>query len=367
MFSPIAAMTQIIASLTLVIGSQARKKSWVAWDVFGRMYWLKTKITAAATREPDRPLPISRAELGYCCRRLLAPLRRCGVDGRHLAHTFSMDGWPSRPSGLNTSSMIRIANTTVCDQRWPKPYGSPSLKAWMIPMTHASDDRAGEVADAAEHGGGERDEAELEAQVVPGRSHCLEVEQAGGAGHRATEGEREGDRPVDVDAHQHRGVLVLRGRAHRTPLPGALHEHGQPEQQRRGDEHDDDRGPVQDHVSDRDAAVRDGRGPLLLAGAVEHRAEPLEDEAHADRGDQRRELGSVPEPPVREALDQGVDQRAQRHDRRRATAPAAPSCARPARSRSSHCTTRYELKTVPSMNRSPWAKLISSMMPYTRV
>src|SRR5205823_9990156 len=31
------------------------------------------------------------------------------------AHTFSPMFWPSRPVGLNTMSMIRIANTTDCD------------------------------------------------------------------------------------------------------------------------------------------------------------------------------------------------------------------------------------------------------------
>ncbi len=47
------------------------------------------------------------------------------------------------------------------------------------------------------------------------------VQQAGRAGHRAAEGEREGDGPVDVDAHQPGGVLVLRGGPHRLAAAGS--------------------------------------------------------------------------------------------------------------------------------------------------
>ena len=41
---------------------------------------------------------------------------------------------------------------------------SPSLNAWMKPIDERAEDGAGQVADAAEHGGRERDQAELEAR-----------------------------------------------------------------------------------------------------------------------------------------------------------------------------------------------------------
>src|SRR5918911_2214977 len=65
------------------------------------------------------------------------------------------------------------------------------------PDDEAAEDGAGEVADPAEHGGGERDEAQAEAGVPPGEPVGLQVEDAGRAGERPTEAERERDRAVD--------------------------------------------------------------------------------------------------------------------------------------------------------------------------
>ena len=90
----------------------------------------------------------------------------------------------------------------------------------MSPMSSAAEDRAVEVADAAEHGGGEGDETELEAEVVARVVPTVSSRAARRAGHRAAEGEGEGDRPVDVDAHQPGRVLVLGRRPHRLALPG---------------------------------------------------------------------------------------------------------------------------------------------------
>ena len=60
----------------------------------------------------------------------------------------------------------------------------------------------------------------LEALEVPDRRLVQRVDQAGGAGHHAAEQERQRDRRVDVDAHQARGLGVLRGRAHRLARAG---------------------------------------------------------------------------------------------------------------------------------------------------
>ena len=75
-----------------------------------------------------------------------------------------------------------------------------------------------EVADAPEHGGRERDQAERE-PVVEADGRVVEGEDhARGAGEPTGDQERERDRPVDVDAHHGRGVLVLRRRPHRLAL-----------------------------------------------------------------------------------------------------------------------------------------------------
>src|SRR4051812_34991291 len=50
------------------------------------------------------------------------------------------------------------------------------------PDADRAEDRAGQVADTAEDGGRERDQAELEALVVPDVGHIQRVEEAGRAG-----------------------------------------------------------------------------------------------------------------------------------------------------------------------------------------
>src|SRR5215510_6421979 len=77
---------------------------------------------------------------------------------------------------------------------------------------------AGEVADPAQDGRGEGDQPELEALVEPHLGEVEDVRQPRGPGEAAGDEERERDRPVDVDAHHRRRVLVLRSRAHRLPL-----------------------------------------------------------------------------------------------------------------------------------------------------
>src|SRR5204863_9387613 len=55
-------------------------------------------------------------------------------QGRH-GYTFSAELWPRRPAGRNTMSRIRIPNTTLCDHRWPRPNGAPSLRPWIRPIS----------------------------------------------------------------------------------------------------------------------------------------------------------------------------------------------------------------------------------------
>ena len=126
----------------------------------------------------------------------------------------------------------------------------------------AAQDRALQVADAAEDGGSERDEAELEAGVVAGGPERLEEQQARRAGRRPTEAEGEGDRAVDVDAHEPRRICAVA----RMALPWRVRCTVAQDQQQRHRDHDDDDGrPVDLHVADLRPAVGDALGQLLGA------------------------------------------------------------------------------------------------------
>ena len=63
---------------------------------------------------------------------------------------------------------IRIVNTTVCDHSCAEAVREPLVEPLDEADQHAAEHGAVQVADAAEHGGGERDQAELEAGVVAG-------------------------------------------------------------------------------------------------------------------------------------------------------------------------------------------------------
>src|SRR5436190_10160104 len=64
------------------------------------------------------------------------------------------------------------------------------------PDDDAAEDRAGEVTDPAEDRRRERDQSELESQVVPGGPNDLLVHEPGGAGQRPAQAERERDDAV---------------------------------------------------------------------------------------------------------------------------------------------------------------------------
>ena len=222
---------------------------------------------------------------------------------------------------------------------------------------------AGQVADAAEHGGGEGDQAEREALVVANHRLRERVDEPGGAGERAGEQERERDRAVDVDPHDRARLHVLGGRAHRLALLGAADEVHEPEEHR--DVSRTTIGVV--HGTPTPPTVKAfplGRtsGKLTYSGPFQISAIGLEDEADADRGDQRRESRRVSERPVGDELDRRVD-RARRgsHDRMRITTTSGQSPAWPAWIPNQDANVTENIP--PSMNTSPWAKLISSRMP----
>src|SRR4051812_2876981 len=115
---------------------------------------------------------------------------------------------------------------------------------------------ARQVADTAEHGGGERDQAELVARVVTDLPEVEGIDEPAGAGERAGDQERERDRPVDVDPHHRGGVTILSRRAHRLPLSRLLYEPDEREQHRHRDEHDDQLLPRVRHAAGREHVAR---------------------------------------------------------------------------------------------------------------
>ena len=156
---------------------------------------------------------------------------------RLLGHPPSGVRSPSRPSGRKTRIRIRIEKTIDCVQSEPGRVPVQALVERLDqPDQDGAEDGARQVADAAEHGGREGDQPELEALVEPHGRHVERVEKPGRAGERAGDQERERDRAVDVDAHDRRGLLVLRGRAHRLPLARLLDQVGQREQDGHGDQ-----------------------------------------------------------------------------------------------------------------------------------
>ena len=159
---------------------------------------------------------------------------------RDAAHAPSGVRSPSRPSGRNTSTAIRIPKTIERVQSPPGAYQVEALVERLDEPDHdRADDGAREVADAAEHGRGERDQAELEAGVV---AHVVleEEDEPGDRGERAREEERHRDRPVDVDAHHRRRLGVLRDGAHRLALPRRAHEPAEHDERGNDDRERDD-------------------------------------------------------------------------------------------------------------------------------
>ena len=224
--------------------------------------------------------------------RVSSPNRPCGPEDHHEHEDREHDR--GRPGGAVVQSRL--------DGLLDDPDDQPA------------DHRALEVADAAHDRGGEGDQAGGEALVELDGAVVERVDQARRAGQQAAEQERQPDRAVDVDAHQARGVRVLRRRAHRLAVLGLADEPEQRDQQR---DRDDPREEVGAH--ERDAAeVED-----LLLGADEVRrrvgrrapeqADVLQDERHADRGDQRRQLGRVAQRPVGDPLDHHVEHAGAEH------------------------------------------------------
>ena len=98
----------------------------------------------------------------------------------------------------------------------------------------AAEHGAGDVADAAEDGGGERLESGVEPEVEADIAEAQAPHDAGGRREGATEEERQGDRLVHVDAHEGGRLAVLGRRAHRAAHARPAHEELEGGHQARG-------------------------------------------------------------------------------------------------------------------------------------
>ncbi len=193
------------------------------------------------------------------------------------------------------------------------------------PEQHAAQHRAGEVADAAQHRGGKRLQAEEEAHLVVRDAVVGADHHARHRAERRADDERQRDHAVDVDAHQSGHRLVLRGRAHRDAELRPVDEREEPRHHR--DRSEDDRDL---DVGDR-RAVRiagdvirlhadDLRKRERVAAPDDHR-EMLQDDRQADRRDERRE--------PRRACAAAGRRRAPACSRRPCRPEPRPACRRP--------------------------------------
>ena len=146
---------------------------------------------------------------------------RCGPAERPSARAAGCAARPPRAASASSprSSALRRAfaeepfgpededqdQDREHDRLGPVGAGRVPVEAFVERLDAADQDRAehgaGQVADAAEHRGGERDQPELEALVEAHGRHVERVEETCGAGERAGDQERERDRAVDVDTH----------------------------------------------------------------------------------------------------------------------------------------------------------------------
>src|SRR5579884_3868570 len=103
---------------------------------------------------------------------------------------------------------------------------------------------AEDVADAAQHGGGEGDDAEAETQVPLQQVVVDGVDDRARGGQRRADEEGHRDGAVDVDAAEQRGVAVLRGGPHRLAHAREAHEELQHHHHHHRDEDHEELGPA---------------------------------------------------------------------------------------------------------------------------
>ena len=178
----------------------------------------------------------------------------------------------------------------------------------------AADHRAGHIAGAADDFGDDALERRLQAHRGVDLVVVHADQQAGDAAKRSRNAEHRLIDAVDVDAHLHRGVAVLRGGADGPAELAVAQEHEQ--QQRAGDA---DASDQQIERADRAAAdleshIRQLARQRARIGREGQHHQLVEHEADADRRQQRRDAHRVLQRTQAEPLDDQPDQRRRHRD-----------------------------------------------------
>src|SRR5215207_1996897 len=172
---------------------------------------------------------------------------------------------------------------------------------------YAAQHRAGQRADAAEDGGGKRLHAGGEADIEVDHSIIEQVHEPGDGRERGADDEGQGNRTVDVDAQQACHLHILLAGALSTAERRLGNYVGEARHQAYGDDHD----------HDLDVGELNGKSSMLrqLVAAEHDRLQRLDaralgeldvvlqDDRHADCGNERRQAEGAAKRPIGNALD----------------------------------------------------------------
>ena len=178
--------------------------------------------------------------------------------------------------------------------------------------------RAGQRADAAEHGGGECLDPGDKAHEEIDETVIEQVHHARDRGECGADHEGHGDGAVDVDAEQRRHGLILLAGAHVAAEPGARYQPGEQREQHDGgdDHHDLDIGQLHHEAASalmQRIAAPDDRRHRLDARALGDLRIIGQHERHADGRQHRRQAERMAQRPVGDALHGPAIERGDRH------------------------------------------------------
>ncbi|KAG0775293.1 hypothetical protein G6F22_013410 [Rhizopus arrhizus] len=137
---------------------------------------------------------------------------------------------------------------------------------------------------------------------------------------RRTDQERGRNDRIDVHAHQARHFTVLRGSAHRRAQAGLVHHGQQAAHDQRRNHHDGDLQRAHARAGEFEDVRRQHLREVQVVAAPAHHRHVLQDDGHADRGDQRRQARRTAQRPVGHALGRPAHRHAQRHGHQQAHA-----------------------------------------------
>ncbi len=172
----------------------------------------------------------------------------------------------------------------------------------------AAQRRAGDGANAAQYGGGERLDARYKAHREDDLLEHQPPQHGGNAGHSRADGEGGGDGPVNVDAHQRRHVLVFGHGADRLAGFGLLDEEIEGDEGHDRDDDDDEAHLQEVEAQNVDSTFQNGRHGKRLDRRTEQAAEDvLPEEGRANGRDERHKARRAAQRSVGDPLRQQRD------------------------------------------------------------